>query len=57
MEEVRGILVCIRGKNLLFYQVQDVMNTFKRTFRGAEIVLGVSETLADVEPRMAVSFV
>ena len=42
---------------MMFYQLQDLMNTIKRTFKEAEIVLGVSETLVDMKTRMSVSFV
>ena len=56
-DQVKGVFVCLRGKKLMFYQVQDLMNTIKRTFTEAEIVLGVSETLVDMKTRMSVSFV
>lgn len=56
-DQVKGVFVCLRGKKLMFYQVQDLMNTIKRTFKEAEIVLGVSETLVDMKTRMSVSFV
>lgn len=50
-----GVLVCIRGNNLKFSHVQLILNRVKWTFKDAEMVFGVTETLADMQTRITIS--